>query len=445
MVNQLSKRVDIASVVAFRVLFGGAMVVAVGRFFAHGWIHEYTQVPTHFFTYWGFGWVRPWSALGMNVHYAVMGVAAFSLMVGFYARASAALFGLLFAGAHLIDKTNYLNHYYFVVCVSALLACMPSDHACSVRTWLRPEQARSEVEVWCLWLLRFQVGVVYVFGGAAKLNRDWLWYAQPLSIWLNANTEVPLIGRWLHLKSVAYAFSWAGAFYDLTIVGWLLWRRSRPMAYVAVVGFHVLTARLFQIGIFPWVMIAASPIFFEPSWPRALFKRLRIRWPFVAVDAETHTRDLGGAQKFLIASYVCVQTLVPLRHWAYPGNPLWTEQGFRFSWNVMLMEKNGAVEMRVTDKRTGKTSIVDNSDYLTRYQTKMMSTQPDMILQYAHMIAQNYRARGADVAVCADAQVSLNGRRPQPLVDPSVDLALEQDTFAAKSWILPLAASEPEF
>ncbi len=446
--QSLGARVDIASLVAFRVLFGGAMVVAVARFFAHGWIHEYTQVPTHFFSYWGFAWVRPWSGMGMHVHYALMGAAALSLMLGFYARASAASFGLLFAYAHLVDKTNYLNHYYFVVCTSALLACMPSDGAWSVRAWIRPHDACETVPAWCVWMLRFQVGVVYFFGGVAKLNADWLWHAQPLTIWLNANTEVPLIGPWLHLKSVAYAFSWAGAFYDLTIVGWLLWRKSRPFAYVAVVAFHLVTARLFQIGIFPWIMIAASPIFFDPSWPRAMLGRLGVRraGELQLPDAnEKNPERLPVGLRILMASYVVLQLLLPLRHLAYPGNMLWTEQGYRFSWNVMLMEKNGAIEMSVVDKRTGKTSVVDHSDYLTRYQTKMMSTQPDMILQYAHMIFEDHRARGIDVEVHADAWVSLNGRRPQRLVDPHVDLALEQDTLAAKSWILPFAESQPEF
>lgn len=435
--------VDIASVAVFRIVFGAAMLVATARFFVHDWVREYALTPTHFFHFWGFGWIHPWSGNGMYVHYALMGLAALLLTIGLWARLSALLFGALFVYAHFIDKVNYLNHYYFVGSLSLLLAFMPIDRAWSIRALWWPSQSWSHVPAWCVWMLRFQVGCVYVFGGIAKLNADWLFCAQPLTSWLGANTEMPLIGRWLHLKQTAYAFSWAGAFYDLTIVGWLLWRRSRPFAYMAVLVFHLLTARLFQIGMFPWVMIAATPIFFSPSWPRVLLARLGLPLKLKAKDPRP--MYFPASSQLFCALFVVWHLLVPLRHWAYPGNMLWTEQGFRFSWNVMLIEKNGALDMTVVDRRTGARSSVDPLDYLTRYQAKMMSTQPDMILEFAHMVADDYAKRGVDVAVYADVQVTLNGRRPAPLIDPNVDLSREKDTLASKNWILPMPTSRPEF
>lgn len=437
---KLNRRVDIASLAVFRIFFGGAMVVAVGRFFVHGWIREYALVPKHFFTYWGFDWVRPWPGVGMYVHYALMGAAAFSLALGFHARLSALVFGALFTYAHFIDKTNYLNHYYFVSCLSLLFAVLPSDRALSLRCWLRPGEAWSEIPAWCLYLLRFQVGCVYLGGGIAKLGKDWLCYAQPLTIWLGARTELPLLGPWFRYKSVAFAFSWAGALFDLSIVGWLLWRKSRPYAYVVVLVFHFLTAQLFQIGMFPWIMSGAATIFFDPSWPRAWLRRVRLRSP-EGICTATSLPRWGAA---LLGTYVAWQAFMPLRHWAYPGNHLWSEQGFRYGWNVMLMEKNGAVEMTVRDRATGRVSSIDAADYLTRYQTKMMSTQPDMILQFAHIVAADYRKRGVEVEVFVDARVSLNGRRPQPLVDPTVDLAQQQDGLGPKRWILPMNDAPPE-
>jgi len=75
----------------------------------------------------------------------------------------------------------------------------------------------------------------------------------------------------------------------------------------------------------------------------------------------------------------------------------------------------------------------------------MMSTQPDMILELAHIIAADYARRGTPVEVHVEAQVALNGRRAWPLVDPTVDLGAVPDGAGPKPWILPAPAAGPEF
>jgi hypothetical protein len=224
--------------------------------------------------------------------------------------------------------------------------------------------------------------------------------------------------------------SWVGALYDLSVPFALSRRRTRPYAYLAVVGFHLLTARLFNIGIFPYLMMAGSTLFFAPDWPRRLLGR-----PSPAPPASTSR--LRGWQRALLAAYVLVQLLVPLRRLLYPGNVLWTEQGYRYAWHVMLMEKTGVAEFRLVDRRTGATWTVFPRSLLTRSQTKAMATQPDMILAFAHELARRERLRGRDVAVYADVLVALNGRSPAPLIDPRVDLTRERDGFAPKRWISP--------
>ena len=122
-----------------------------------------------------------------------------------------------------------------------------------------------------------QLGLVYVFAGLAKLNDDWLFHALPLGLWLPAHTGLPLVGPFLDVAVVAFAASWAGALFDLTIVGWLSWSRTRPFAYAAVVVFHGITAVLFPIGMFPWIMIASTLIFFGYDWPDRILARAG-RW-----------------------------------------------------------------------------------------------------------------------------------------------------------------------
>ncbi|MBC8155099.1 MAG: HTTM domain-containing protein, partial [Bacteroidetes bacterium] len=121
----------------------------------------------------------------------------------------------------------------------------------------------------------------------------------------------------------------------------------------------------------------------------------------------------------------------------YPGELFWTEQGYRFSWRVMLMEKAGYAQFTIKDD-TGKQITVNNTEFLTPLQEKMMSTQPDMLLQYAHRLRDHYAQRGfQNPHVYVDSYVALNGRLGRPLVDPATDLAKEQESFTPKSWITP--------
>jgi hypothetical protein len=88
--------------------------------------------------------------------------------------------------------------------------------------------------------------------------------------------------------------------------------------------------------------------------------------------------------------------------------------------------------------------VVSPGAYLTRYRTKMMAAQPDMILHFAHLVAADFRARGVrDPEVRIDAVASLNGRRRARLVDPSVDLAREPDGLLPRRWILPRPPRTP--
>jgi vitamin K-dependent gamma-carboxylase len=446
---RLQRPVDLASLAAFRIGFGVLLLAATLRYFSHGWIAEYFLQPAHFFKYWGFGWVKPWPGAGMYVHFGLMALCALGVIVGYRYRISVIAYGLLFAYAHLIDKTNYLNHYYLVMCVCGLMACLPLSGMWSLDAGRDSRLARRDVPAWMLWALRAQFGIVYVFGGIAKLNADWLLRAQPLSIWLGRSSDVPLIGGALGTPAAAYAMSWSGALFDLSIVPLLLMRRTRPFAYVAVVAFHLLTARLFQLGMFPWFMICGATLFFEAEWPRRALawpgSRLRLELPTAncqpAAGRDTATANWALAT---LGIYFALQLAMPLRHWLYPGQVCWSEQGFRFSWNVMLMEKDGSVDFRVVEPSTGRVFHASPRDYFTPYQTAMMSPQPDMVLEAARVVAADFRARGVtEPAVYVDAFASVNGRPAQRLVDPRVDLARESDGLSNKTWILPMT-SPPE-
>jgi vitamin K-dependent gamma-carboxylase len=437
----LTRPIDPAGLVAFRVLFGLLMCGGLLRSLLSGWVDRFYGQRDFFFKYWGASWIEPMPVELMSAFYVALALLALCVSLGLFYRASALLFFVGFTYVELIDVTNYLNHYYLVSLLALLLLFLPLGRVGSLDNLRRPGDRLASVPAWCLYLLRFQVGVVYVHAGLAKFGSDWLLHAQPLNLWLTARVDTPLIGPMLDEAWVAYAASWAGFLFDTTIVLWLSWRRTRPAAYLALLGFHFMTHVFFDIGMFPFLMSTAALVFFSPSWPRrplALLGRL-IHRPLAAHVPEPRApKRWLRAGLSIAAAYCLFQALFPLRHLLYPGNVLWDEQGMRWAWKVMVREKHGSVSYRVRFRESGKELQVSPRRYLDARQEREMAGQPDLIAQLARHIARDFERRGrGPVEVRAEALVSLNGRPAQPMIDPARDLSRAASSLAPADWILP--------
>lgn len=419
----------------FRIGFGLLAVYSSVRFLAKGWVDRLYLEPEHHLTYPGFGWVQPWPSPWMHLHVVVLALLGACIALGYRHRLAAALFVVGFAYAELIDAALYLNHYWFVTLAGLLLVLLPVHHRWSLDARQGRVLSARYVPAGVVWALRAQLAVVYLFAGVAKLNGDWLLRAQPMRLWLADRTHLPIVGPFLDEPMLAYAASWAGAFFDLTIVGWLLWRRSRPWAYGAVVGFHLITGALFQIGVFPWVMIVGTLVFFAPDWPAGLRSSS-------SRSMVSSTARVGRPVVAVLIVLAVVQLVLPLRHYAYPGNVRWTEEGYYGAWRVMVTEKAGYAQYQVTDPATGNTWQVHPRLVLTDWQAEQADVRPDLIHATAHLLAQYYRDEGkSDVEVRADVWVSMNGRPPRRMVDPAVDLAALPRTLAPSKWILTSSAT----
>ncbi|MCB0155622.1 MAG: HTTM domain-containing protein [Anaerolineae bacterium] len=451
-IKRLQEPTSIWPLVIFRIVFGLLMFGSTVRFMTNGWIETFYLQPAFHFTYYGFGWVKPLPGLGLYAVYAALALLALSIAAGLLYRPSISLFFLLFTYTELLDKTYYLNHYYFISLLSFLLIFLPLHRRFALDTLLWPSLKTETVPVWTIAVIQWQLGLVYFFAGLAKLEYDWLFRAMPLKIWLAGRTDFPLLGGLFDTTWFPFVMSWAGALYDLTILFFLLYRPTRPLAYLTVIGFHLMTGLLFNIGMFPYIMIACTLIFFSADeWRRVAYFVLHIPYFGLKLEAPCapyairntqHGFFLNPALLTLLTLFFTAQLLLPLRHWLYPGDVLWTEEGFRFSWMVMLVEKTGHVTFEVTNPATGRRWTVFPGDYLTYPQEKQMSFQPDMMLEFAHHLETLLRQQGlAEVEVRAEAYVSLNGRPSRLLVDPTVDLTTQQNSLWPKRWILPRSSS----
>ncbi len=443
----LFRRVDPASLVVFRVIFGGMAVISALRFFWYGWIDQFFHTREVFFHFPGFEWVQvlPWP--GMYVLFGALTLAGIGIALGAFYRVSVAVFLVGFTYVGLVDTTNYLNHYWFVRFAAFLMLFMPLGRVGSLDAWRRGESDEtSTLPAWSIWVLRAQIGMVYFFAGVAKLDYDWLVRGQPLEIWLNARAHLPLVDSLLAIEWFPQAMAAAGAVFDLSVAFLLLDRRTRPFAYLAVVGFHAATGLLFNIGMFPVIMIGITTIFFEPDWPRRLVPERWLRGIGLGSGHAAGGEDRGAVggspvgRRWLVgglAVWFALQVAMPMRFVWYPGDVNWTQEGFDFAWRVKLVERGGSLSYRVRNPSTGDEWVVHPDRYLTRRQVELASADPAKILELAHHIARDFRERGhGEVEVRADAFVSVNGRPSRRLVDPEVDLAEQPRSVWHQSWIL---------
>ncbi len=429
--------VDISFLVLFRIVFSAAMLWTTWDFFTGDQIAaDYIRPPFHF-TYYGFSWVRPWAGSGMYLHFGAMLMFAAFVGIGFLYRLSATLLFLSFTYVFLLEKALYLNHYYLMCLLCFIQIFLPANRLLAIDSLLRPSLRTEYVPIWTLWLLRFHLALPYFMGGNAKLNYDWM-RGQPMYSWLAIAPLRYLIGPIVAQYWVALLFSWTGAAFDLAIVPLLLWKRTRKIAFLFVVVFHATNAFLFNIGVFPWLMIGATLVFFPPDWARSLLGSNTPPVPPRSLKA----RSVPLRQKILcsvVLLYIMGHVLLPFRHLLYPGNVLWTEEGQLFAWHMMLRTKVTGVQIIVAEPESGQIEHPDIMQWLTARQFDEMTHDPEMMREFAHYVRDRYAAAGrGGVEVHFVAICSLNGRKPQLLVDPMVDLARQPRTCLHKSWIEPL-------
>ncbi|WP_109830394.1 HTTM domain-containing protein [Reichenbachiella versicolor] len=443
--SYIVKETEAATLAAFRILFGLMMVLSLIRFWLKGWIQSLYIEPTFFFSYYGFDWVKP-IGLWTYLLFIICGLSALAVSIGWKYRFSSVVFFLSFTYIELMDKTTYLNHYYFVSLMAFIMIWLPAERYASVDAYWDETKRSQRIPKWSVDAIKLMLGIVYFYAGLAKLNSDWLFHAQPLTIWLSNKYDTPLIGALMSWSWIPIVMSWTGALYDLLVPFMLCFRRTRLIAYIAVIGFHVMTGLLLpQIGMFPYIMIISTLIFFNSNVHHQILKVI-----FRCLGINKEIFDNGKSYlsclslrsrvvMYLLLVFFALQIFLPFRNLLYSGELFWTEEGYRFSWRVMLMEKAGYTTFKIVDQNTGRQFFAQNENFLTPFQEKQMSFQPDFILEYAHFLKTYYEQTTdmKDIAIYADSFVTLNGRLSTRYIDPTVDLTKEKESFKHKTWILP--------
>jgi len=346
-----------------------------------------------------------------------------------------------------MDKTTYLNHYYFVSVVSFIMLFLPCNAQFSIDA-ITSKKSYKMVSNWTIDSLKLILGIVYLYAGLTKINSDWLLKAMPLKLWLKSKYDLPFVGQTIMQQDWFHFFmSWGGMFYDLSIPFLLIFKKTRSFAFFLVVVFHIATRILFPIGMFPYIMIISTIIFFDAKVHQQILAFIERILKIFKIKKQNLDKSIVQIEHYkgqklsraIIFTFLLLQLLIPWRYLLYPGEVFWNEQGYRFSWRVMLMEKKGSSVFKIKNLKNNSFFYVNNDDFLSDVQQKQMSFQPDMILEYGHYLGNHFKSQGhQNIGVFVESYVSLNGRLSQQFIDPSANLMELKDTFKHKYWINPL-------
>lgn len=473
------KSIDASSLAVFRIMFGALLLfesVNYGLFLCLDCMYRSSSL---LFKYHRFEWVGVWPGIGLELHFLVMALSAIGIMLGYYYRVSIVVYTLGFSYLFFLDQALYLNHFYLAMLFCCIMIFVPANRYWSLDARRNPDIASDTVPAWSrLWLVA-QLEIVLIYAGLVKLNLDWL-NLEPMRLWMNEQSaRSHEVFQWLTQDPGIALASYGVVLLHIVGAPLLLWRKTRLPVFLLYCIFHMINAFVFNIGIFPFMTIAATLMLFDPDWPKQFYQWVCVKRgtstpvhpgiqssdPRSIVSNADHASGIAGSNLsdaletlptdkthlsllkacvvIFVSIWLIVQTVVPLRHWFIPGDVAWNEAGHRFSWRMKLRDKRGTAQFYVV-VNDNPSVLADPKQHLNSRQIRKMNCVPDLLWQYAQFLeGEHSRQPGDEVEVYVDARCSLNTREPASLINRLVDLTSIDRTEPVENWVLPLTKELP--
>ncbi|WP_108867498.1 HTTM domain-containing protein [Aquimarina aquimarini] len=435
MINRwLFTHIDNSALIIFRVFFGFLIAAeAIGAIFT-GWISRTLVEPQFTFNFIGFDFLQPLPGNGMYYYFAVMGLFGLLVMIGLKYRWSMISYTIMWAGVYFMQKSSYNNHYYLLLLLCILMSVLPAGNYFSLDAKQNPAIKKISMPRWCLLIIIAQLWIVYTYASVAKLYPDWLDFTVAKNL-MTGRANYPIVGAILQKHWTHVFIAYFGILFDLLIVPLLLWKRTRLAAFFFSIFFHIFNSIVFQIGIFPYLSLAFTVFFFSQETIHRVFMKKKEFYTRAEIKTPTYSKPL-----FLIMIlWFSIQILLPLRHWVIPGDVLWTEEGHRMSWRMMLRGRSGITNFYILDKNDPKAQkqLINKNKYLTKKQLRLVSSKPDAMWQFAQHLKEEYATKEKDIAVYVNSKISINGKKRKLFINPETDLAnTPWNYFTTNPWII---------
>lgn len=444
--QRLNKPIDNSQLVVFRIFFGILMFAESIGAICTGWVKETFVEPNFTFNFIGFDFLQILVGPQAYLVYGVMGVLGLMIAFGYRYKIGIIGFTILWGATYLAQKSHYNNHYYLVWIISFLMCFLPAHYSNSIDVKQNRIKHQLYCPQWCIWVLIAQIAIVYFYASIAKIYPDWL-QGKPIEIWYNYKTfNTPFwnqefaerLKQFFTSKNTVLFFSYAGILFDLLVIPFFLWNKySRNFALIASLTFHLTNSIIFKIGIFPYFALAFAVFFYKPEFIRKIF--LKKKQPFTYLENNFNVKKTFTPTQFLLLLFIGIQILLPIRHHFIPGKVLWTEEGHRLSWRMMLRTKSAKSTFKLVNNETGEVQIIDAFDFVSPNQYSSLQAKPDMIWQFTQYLKHHFEKQEQynDISIYVHSKVGVNGRKATQLTDDSVDLSKENwKWFGHQKWLL---------
>lgn len=435
MLNRLLfQRIDNSSLIIFRIFFGILISLECFGAIATGWVNRNLIAPKFKFPFIDFDFLQPLPGNGMYFYFGIMGLMGICIALGFKYRASMITFTTMWTATYLMQKTAYNNHYYLLILISLIMCFFPAERSRSIDVKINPKIESNAMYAYIKWIVVLQLFIVYTYASIAKIYGDWLDFST-IAVLMHSKRNYWLVGDVLQEPWIHTVIGSVGILFDLLIVPALLWKPTRKAAFFLSLFFHLFNSIIFQIGIFPYLSIAFSVFFFEPETIRKIFFKSKIPLTTSKVIIPNYKNIL----LIVAAVYFLTQLLLPVRHYTFEDDVLWTEEGHRMSWRMMLRSRQGKGRYKVVDKNTEEVFIINPKVYVSRSQERKIFAYPDFAWQFAQYLKKEFKEENRDVSVYLEnSKISINRKPYEPFIDSKTDLAAET-WYRTKhhSWILP--------
>ncbi len=428
----LFSKIDNCSLIIFRILFGFLVIAESWGAILTGWVRKTLIQPKFTFNFIHLDFLQPLPGNGMYYYFFIMGVFGIGIMLGYKYRAAMFGFSLMWAGVYLMQKSSYNNHYYLLFLLNFIMCFLPAHKNLSLDVKFNSVVKTDWMPSWVKWFIIFQLFIVYTYASVAKFYPDWL-DTTFAAILMKSRKDYFLIGEIIQQKWAHYVIAYFGIVFDALIIPALLYKPTRKFAFILALFFHLYNSFVLHIGIFPYLALAFCLFFFEDRSIRKIFYPKSHKNPFTPdVYFKKNNFILITASIWFI-----IQIALPLRHWFIPGDVLYTEEGHRLSWRMMLRTKSGSNTFYIQEKGSTKKVSVKWKNYLTKKQKRAMGGKPDMIWQFAQYLKKEYQAKGKEIAVYVKNRVRVNGRKSVTIIDPKADLAAAHwNYWGHNDWVL---------
>jgi vitamin K-dependent gamma-carboxylase len=423
----------------FRLIFGLFMVYEMFDYIQIDLVRNAFILPQAHLSY--FEFLQPLPEPILDAMLYLMLLAAILISLGWLFRPACFVLAVLYGYFLLLDKCIFNNHLYLFVLLAFMLGFTHADRFFSVRNFFGKEKMASlRIPRWEVFIFQLQFAIVYFYGGLAKLNYDWVFRSEPVKSLINMIPDSePLAFLFKHDFQVPL-LTYGGILFDLAVPFLLWFKPTRLWVLPLILFFHLSNSQtLNDIGIFPFVMIFTTILFFEASEIPLLRKMVNAK--NTGKDKNLKVLTSPNCVGKLLVGYMVFQLLFPFRG-LFLLNPVnWTMIANRFAWRMKSQSRLlDELSYTIQDGPSGQVYTVEIEKVINPMQINVVAHDPIAAVAVAKELSRQGLERGmADPIVKAKIRVRWNGYPSAYTVDPTVNLAkVAYSPFKKLEWVMPV-------